>query len=109
MDLRQYFRKLEELEAAMAEAYQVVVSLQTSDGGKAGLVSEVSRANAAKMIVEGRAVLATEEQKAEFIAQQQAARESAQQVEMARRLQVAILSEAELGRLPGRKHNSHQK
>jgi len=109
VDLRQYFRKLEQIEAAMIEAYQVVVSLETADGGKPGLISEVSRANAAKLLVEGRAVLATEEQKEQFASAQQAAKEAAEQLEMARRLQVAILSEADLARLPGRKNSSYQK
>lgn len=109
MDLRQYFRKLRDIEAAMVEAYQVVVSLETPDGGKAGIVSEVSRANAAKLVVEGRAVLASEEQKQALIAAKKAAKEAAQQAEITQRLQVAILSDADLARLPGRNNSSQQK
>jgi hypothetical protein len=109
VDLRQYFRKVEDLEAGMAEAYQVVVSLETSDGGKSGMTSEVSRLNAAKLIAEGRAVLATEEQKTRFVEARKSAREAAEQAEMARRLQVTIVSEADLARLQGRKNNSQQK
>lgn len=109
MDLRQYFRKLEEIEGAMVDAYQVVVSLETADGGKPGMISEVTRTNAAKLLVEGRATLASEEQKQQFAAAQKAAREAAQEVEMARRLQVTIVSEADLARLPGRKNNSQVK
>jgi hypothetical protein len=109
VDLRQYFRKVEDLEAGIAEAYQVVVSLETSDGGKSGMTSEVSRLNAAKLIAEGRAVLATEEQKTRFVEARKSAREAAEQAEMARRLQVTIVSEADLARLQGRKNNSQQK
>jgi hypothetical protein len=109
VDLRQYFRKLEQIEAAMIEAYQVVVSLETADGGKPGMISEVTRANAAKLLVEGRAVLASEEQKQQFLASQKAAKEAAEQLEAARRLQFAILSEADLARLPGRKNHSQHK
>ena len=93
----------------MTETYQVVVSLETADGGKPGLISEVSRANAAKLLVEARAVLASEEEKQLFVAAQQQAKENAEQIDMARRVQVAILSEADLARLPGRKNNSQHK
>lgn len=108
MDLRKYFKKLEELEAAMIEPYQFVVSLETSDGGKAGMIAKVSRANAAKLIAENRAVLATEEQKEQLAAQQKAAREAVEQSETARRVQVAILTEADLAKLPGRRNSSQQ-
>ena len=73
------------------------------------MTSEVSRLNAAKLIAEGRAVLATEEQKARFVEARKSAREAAEQAEMARRLQVTIVSEADLARLQGRKNNSQQK
>ena len=109
MDLRQYFKKVKELEAAMVEAYPIVVSLETSDGGKPGMASEVSRANAAKLIAEGRAVLATEEQTTEFFERRKVAREAVEQAEMARRLQVTIVSEADLARLQARKNSSQQK
>ena len=36
----------------------VVISLETPDGGKAGVPTEVSRRNAARLIVEGWAELA---------------------------------------------------
>jgi hypothetical protein len=69
MDLKQYFRKIRQIEAGLSERFPLVTSLETPDGGKAGLVSEISREQAAKMIVEGRAVLASEEEK-EFYRQQ---------------------------------------
>jgi hypothetical protein len=59
MDLRQYFQKVREIEAEILEPYTFVVSLGTSDGGRAGIVSEVKRGLAAKLIVEGRAKLAS--------------------------------------------------
>ena len=105
MDLRQYFRKIEELKTTMTDGYQMVVSLETPDGGKAGLVSEVSRANAAKLIAEGRAVLASEEQKQQLLEKQRLARETAKQAEMARQLQVTLVSEADLVKLQRRKLN----
>ncbi len=95
MDVKQYFRKLREVETSLTEAYPLVISLETSDGGKAGLVSEVSRAAAAKLIIEGRAVLADEKARAEYREQQAAAKKAAEKSELAKRVQIAILSEPE--------------
>jgi hypothetical protein len=93
MDLKQYFRKIREVEASIAEPDTFVVSLETADGGKAGIVSEVPRAIAAKLIVEARASLATKAERDGFLEQQAAVRAAAQKAELARRLQVAIVSE----------------
>lgn len=96
MDLKQYFRKLREIEDSLTEPYLVIVSLETSDGGKAGSMCEVPRTVAAKMIVERRANLASVEQKEIFFQQQEAARKAAEKAELARRLQVAILADPDL-------------
>ena len=96
MDVKQYFRKLREVENSFIDSYPVVISLETSDGGKAGLISEMSRPVAAKMIVEGRAVVATEEQKAFYYEQQEAAKRAAEKAEFAKRVQVAIIADPEL-------------
>jgi hypothetical protein len=58
MDLRGYYQKIREVEATIADAYAVIVSLETPDGGKAGTQTEVPRSLAAKMIVSGMAKLA---------------------------------------------------
>lgn len=96
MDVRQYYRKIREIESTLSEQYVFVMSLETADGGKAGVVSEVSREVAAKMMVEGRAVPATEEEKQAYLAQQATARRIAQKAELARRLQVAIIANPEM-------------
>jgi hypothetical protein len=96
MDVRQYFRKLREIEANIPEQYPLVMSLETSDGGKAGLITEVPRHNAARMIAEGRAVLANESEKESYRAQQAFAREIAERDELAKRLQVTVVTEADL-------------
>lgn len=96
MDLKQYFRKLREIEDSLTEPYLVIVSLETSDGGKAGSMCEVPRTVAAKMIVERRANLASVEQKEIFFQQQEAARKAAEKAELARRVQVAILADPDL-------------
>jgi len=89
VDVKQYYRKIREVEAGLNEPYLLVVSQETSDGGKAGLVSEVSRAGAAKMIVEGRAALANPMETSVYRERQTAAKEAARKAELARRVQVA--------------------
>jgi hypothetical protein len=93
MDVKQYYRKIREAESRIIEDFPLVVSLETADGGKAGVVSEVSRGNAAKMMVEGRAALATEEQKQAYSQKQAEIQQSVEKAEFAKRLQVAIVSE----------------
>ncbi len=56
------------------------------------------------MIVEGRAALATAEQKEHYRERQAAAKKSVESAEMARRLQVAIVSETDL-HVAGKCHN----
>jgi hypothetical protein len=96
MDLKQYFRKIRQIEATLSEIFPLVVSLETPDGGKPGLVSEISREHAAKLIVEGRAVLASEEEKELYRDQQASAREAAEKSELAKRVQIAIVSDRDL-------------
>ena len=66
MDLRNYFLKIREVESQIGEPYTIVVSVETGDGGRAGTPTEVSRALAAKMIVDGSARLATAKEKQAF-------------------------------------------
>jgi hypothetical protein len=108
MDLKQYFRKIQTIEASLQEEYPILMSLETPDGGKEGRASEVSRSNAAVMIVEGRAVLATEEEKRQFLETQNIARKAVAAADAARRVQVAIISEADLGQMAGRKNSQHK-
>lgn len=96
MDLRQYFRKIREVEASLSDPYLVVSSLETADGGKSGTISEVPRAIAAKLIVEGRAVLASEAEKEQFRQEQEQAKVIAERAEAAKRLQVAFITEPKL-------------
>lgn len=97
MDLRQYFRKMREIESNISEPFPVVLSLETPDGGKPGMLTEVSRFNAAKMIIEARAVLANEGEKQAYRDQQAALRSAAEKAELAKRVQVAILTDSDFG------------
>ena len=96
MDVRQYYRKLNETEAGLTDKYPVVVSLETSDGGRAGVTSEVSRQIAAKLLLEGRAVLASAAEKELYFEQQVLAKKIAKKAELARRVQVAIIADPDL-------------
>ena len=96
MDLRQYFRKLRDIESGLVDAYPVVISLETSDGGRDGVVSEVSRETAAKLIMEGRAVLASEQQKEDFLLHLEIRKKAAEKLELSRRVQVAIIADPDL-------------
>lgn len=106
MDPKHYFRKIREIEATISEPHAFVCSLETSDGGKAGVVTEVGRELAAKMIAEGRAALATKAESEQFLEKQAAARAAAQKAEMARRLQVTIVSDTDGGRPVGQTPSS---
>lgn len=96
MDVKQYFRRLREIEDSFVDSYPVLVSLETPDGGKPGLIAEMSRPVAAKMIVEGRAILASSEQKAAYYEYQEAAKRAAEKAELAKRVQVAIIADPDL-------------
>lgn len=67
MDLRHYYLAIEQVEKTLQDNHVVVVSTATDDGGRAGTLSEVTRHVAARMVVEGKAMLATEEQNAHFV------------------------------------------
>jgi hypothetical protein len=106
MDVRQYFRKIRETEATISEDYPIVISLETGDGGKAGLLSEVSRSLAAKMMVEGRVMLATAEQKQKYFDDVQSARTAAEQADFARKLHLSIIEDSSVHTpFVTRKHN----
>jgi hypothetical protein len=96
MDLRVFFQKLRKIEQGIADPHVVVVSQETSDGGRAGQPAEVSRGNAARLILEGHARLASAEESAEFRAAARKGVEEAQQRLLAEKVQVNVISEADL-------------
>ena len=62
MDLKKFYQKLREIEQSITDAFPVVVTNETTDGGRSGQKAEVARSTAAKMIVEGQARLADAEE-----------------------------------------------
>lgn len=91
MDLRAYYKKLREIEAGIDQPYVVVVSLETSDGGKPGVYTEVARLNAARQIVEGRAQLASKEAADNFYLQNMEAKEIADNEAAVNRMQFVVV------------------
>jgi hypothetical protein len=96
MDIRIYYRKLREIEETIPGDAAVVISLETTDGGKAGVASEVSRRTAAKMVLDLRARLADEEETKLYRERQLEALRAAEQLESARRVQVTMVPAGDL-------------
>ncbi len=96
MDLKVFYRKLRELEASIAEPHVVVVSRETPDGGHEGVMTEVERETAARLVIERRARLATAEETAAFREQSAEQKRAAEQMAAASRVQLTVLSEADL-------------
>ena len=96
MDLRMFYQKLRKLEQEIADPHVVVISQETSDGGKAGQRAEVSRANAARLILEGRARLASAEESAGYHKAIEQALKDAEQREMSSRVQLNVISDTDL-------------
>lgn len=91
MDLRVYYRKIRDAEASIHEPFPVLCSLETQDGGKEGVLTEVPRHVAAKQIAEGRARLATAEETKAFHAENRRQRRQSEEMERINRLQVVVM------------------
>ena len=96
MDLRVYYGKVREAEAALTEDNPVMISLATSEGGKAGVSTETPRNVAARLSAEGRARVATPEEAEHFHEVHREARARHEQQEMARRIQVVMIPQSDL-------------
>jgi hypothetical protein len=96
MDLRDFFKRVREVEAAITVEFPIVVSHATPDGGKAGMVTETPRNVAAMLIAEARARLATPEEATAHKAAVQVAVERAEKSALADKIQVALVTDADL-------------
>jgi hypothetical protein len=96
MDLKIFYQKVRDAEMQIADDPTVVVSFETSDGGKADVLSEVPRPLAARMIVESKARRATEQESTEYRQQMEDARRRVEKEANALRVQVTLISESEL-------------
>ena len=99
MDLQVYYQKIREMETKIVDEFPLMVSVETSDGGKSGMKTEVPRRLAAKLLIEGQARLASKD---EFKAYREALAEAkriGEREAAAARLQLTVLSTTELDRL----------
>jgi hypothetical protein len=99
MDLKVYYGKMREIEAGISEADVVVVSVETADGGVAGVRSEVPKRVAARGVVEGRVRLATAKEAKEFRDQQAEAKRMLEEMAALSRVQLTVVPTSDLNRL----------
>jgi len=91
MDLRAYYRNIRETERSLPSPQVVIVSLSTPDGGKAGIVTETPTAIAARMIIDGIARQASDDERERFQKQNEAAKQAADEAAAISKLQVVVL------------------
>lgn len=96
MDLRSYYTKVREAEATLTGDSVVVVSLVTSEGGKEGVRTEAPRKVAAKLIAEGRARVATEDEAEAFHDATREAKARIDREEAAKRMHVMVIPSHDL-------------
>lgn len=101
MDLKEYYRKLREMAAGIVEKDLYVVSLPTSDGGKAGVLTQVPALVGCELVIKGRARLAEKSEIEAFEEREEEARAEIAKREFASRVQVQVVAPT-LER-PGRK------
>jgi hypothetical protein len=108
MDLKLYYQKIRDMESNITEAFPIVVSNETENGCKAGVLTEVTPGIAAKMVVEGAARLATAQEAKTFRAVQAEAKRVADQAAAAAKVQFTVVSTTELNKMkntPGSSQN----
>ncbi len=96
MNLRSYYQKIRDVETKLEHAVVVLVSRETADGGRAGILTEVPRPLAAKMIVDGRAHQASAEEAETFHEQKREAQAIAEQIDAAKRMHVTVVAPSDL-------------
>ena len=96
MNVKAYYQKIQEFERALSEPFVVIVSRDTADGGRGGLLTEVSKQLAARMITDGRAHLASAEAAREFREKSGQAKRSAEELFFANRSQVTLAPTVEM-------------
>jgi len=96
MDLKAYYRKIRETQAAIEDEFPVIKSLASEGGGKRGVLTEAPRALAAKMLVDGAAELASAEEAKAF--REKAEEEQRREMERrkAEQVQFTVLTESDL-------------
>ncbi|HYM06111.1 MAG TPA: hypothetical protein VEU11_06085 [Terriglobales bacterium] len=96
MNLKTYYQKIREIENSIVQPFVVLVSHETPDGGKEGLLTETPKELAAKMIVDGRAHLANDDAAREFQERNAEAKRIADTAAAASKMQVTLVPTADL-------------
>ncbi len=96
MDLRAYYQELRDVEASITEEFVVVVSKPTPDGGKAGIRTEVTPGVAARLVVEGRARLASAEESETYLAEVRDTKQRYDDAVASSRVKVTLIYDSEL-------------
>ncbi|HCC56467.1 MAG TPA: hypothetical protein DEQ47_04265 [Solibacterales bacterium] len=91
MDLRSYYKKLRDVERTIVEEFPVVVSHETPEGGRPGVLTEVPRMLAAQLVAEGRADVADAKTTARYRQECEEKKQAADQLLAASRLQVMVV------------------
>jgi hypothetical protein len=96
MDLKVYYRNVRKIEEQIDGADAIIVSCETPDGGRAGVLSEVPKRMAAKLVTDGCARIASEESAMAYRERLEQIRQQALEERAANRVRVAVIPESEL-------------
>jgi hypothetical protein len=96
VDLRAFYHKIRTIEATIPGVDAVVVSLETPDGGRAGSMAEVARGVAAKLVAQGKARLANDDEADTFKAAAVEALSVAMQASTKGAVQLNVMPQADL-------------
>jgi hypothetical protein len=92
MNLREYYEKIREIAQTIDGEFAVVVSNKTNDGGRAGILTEVTRDAAARLVADSKATLASPEQAQEYYAKLRAQHERKAAEEQQKRMALDVFS-----------------
>jgi hypothetical protein len=96
MNVKAYYQKIRELEQTLTDSFVVIVSHDTPDGGRGGLLTEVPKHLAARMIADERAHLASEDATLQFREKSADATRTAEELLLADQRHVRSMPASEL-------------
>ncbi len=91
MDLRAYYKKLREVESQLEGPFVVIVSLETPEGGRGGVMTEVAKLTAAKQILDNRARIANAQEASAFHTRNEEGRLAAEQATAVSKMQFVVV------------------
>lgn len=95
MNLKEHYAAIRQKADEISEPYVVITSLKTSDGGQPGVLSLVRREAAARFIVMNRARLASDEEIAEYFAEDNRRRAEFEHQQNLSRMHIAVVKESD--------------